>query len=75
MDELRWGILLSGRIIPVICGASFLGGRRLVFPVRLGLGALLVFAIYPSAGLEGLAPSGITFLILLLKISWPNSFS
>lgn len=67
MDPLFLGILLSGRILPVVFLVPAFGGKRLPVPAKLGLVACVVIAVYPQAGLTGPAPSGLFYVGLLLK--------
>lgn len=67
MDALYLGILLAGRILPVVFLVPAFGGKRLPIPAKLGLVACLVIAVYPQAGFSGPAPGGILYVGLLLK--------
>lgn len=67
MDALLLGILLSGRILPVVFMVPVFGGQRLPVPAKLGLVACLVIAVYPQAGFAGTVSGGLLFYGLLLK--------
>jgi flagellar biosynthetic protein FliR len=67
MDALLFGILLSGRILPVVFLVPAFGGLRLPVPAKLGLTACLVIAVHPQAGLSGAVPGGLLFYGLWLK--------
>jgi flagellar biosynthesis protein FliR len=67
MQALWWGILLAGRILPVVLLVPAFGGRRLPLPASLSLTALVVVAVYPLVQTSGSAPCGLRFFGLLLK--------
>lgn len=67
MDALLVGILLSGRILPVVFLVPAFGGKRLPVPAKLGLVACVVIAVYPQAVFPGTLPGGFFFYGLLLK--------
>ena len=67
MNALYYGILIAGRVLPVVLLVPAFGGRRLPIPVKLGLVACVVAAVYPQAGVAGPVPAGLAFIGLLLK--------
>ena len=67
MDALYFGILIAGRILPVVLLVPVFGGKRLPIPAKLGLVACLVTAVYPEAGFTVPVPSGLVYIGLLLK--------
>jgi len=67
MDALFFGILLAGRILPVVFLVPAFGGKRLPVAAKLGLVACVVIAVYPQAGFSGQVPDGFLFIGLLLK--------
>ena len=67
MDALYFGMLLAGRVLPVVFLVPAFGGRRLPTPAKLGLVACVVIAVYPQAGFAGQVPAGFAFFGLLLK--------
>ncbi|HUU04215.1 MAG TPA: flagellar biosynthetic protein FliR [Myxococcota bacterium] len=67
MEALWWGILLAGRILPVVIMVPAFGGRRLPVPASLALTAVVAMAVFPLAQTAAAAPGGLRFGGLLLK--------
>ncbi len=67
MDALLLGVLLSGRILPVVFLVPVFGGQRLPVSAKLGLTVCLVIAVHPQAGFSAAAPGGLLFCGLWLK--------
>ena len=67
MDAIWWGILLGGRILPIVFLVPVFGGKRLPMPAKVSLCVTLAISVMPCVDSGHPAPGGLFFFGLLIK--------